>query len=69
MPSLFKRLSLKSTKTFDSDRRLCFQLDKHEVEWGGRIKKGPRFPAPTPHSGENIYDKYLLELQSLGSLH
>jgi hypothetical protein len=64
MPSLCERQSLRSTKTFDSDRCLCFQLDKHEVEWGGTIKKEPRFPAPKPHSGE-ISTKYLLKLQSL----
>ena len=57
-----KRQSLRSTKTFDSDRRLCFQLDKHEVKWGGTIKKEPRFSAPKPHSGEisttNIFSSY-----------
>jgi hypothetical protein len=68
MPSLCKRQSLRATKTFESDRCLCFQLDKHEVELGGTIKKGPRFPAPTPHSGEisttNTFSSYSLE-QSL----
>jgi hypothetical protein len=63
MPSLCKRQSLRSTKTFDSDRCLCFQLDKHEVEWGGTIKKGLD-SLPLRH----IAPKYLRQIPSQATL-
>jgi hypothetical protein len=52
MPILCKRQSLRLTKTLDSDKCVRFQLDKHEVEWRGTIKKDLDSLAPTPHSGE-----------------
>jgi hypothetical protein len=65
MPSLRNDYRLGERKTYDSDRYLCFQLDKHEVEWGGHDQKQDLDPCRYVTQRRNIYDKYLLKLQGL----